>query len=46
MRRCHPRDLLKQVRNYCRYKRIPFEMRPEHFDRVVNSYFATIFGNE
>ena len=46
LRRCHPRDLLKQVRNYCRYKRIPFEMRPEHFDRVVNSYFAMIFGNE
>ena len=22
LRRCHPRDLLKQVRNYCRYKRL------------------------
>ncbi len=44
MRRCHPRDLLKQVRNYCRYKRIPFEMREEYFDRVCQSYFALIFG--
>lgn len=46
MRRCHPRDLLKQIRNYCRYRRLPFEMRPEYFDRVVNSYFAVVFGEE
>jgi predicted ATPase with chaperone activity len=46
MRRCHPRDLLKQVRNYCRYKRLPVEMKPEYFDRVVNSYFAVIFGED
>jgi predicted ATPase with chaperone activity len=45
LRRCHARDLLKQVRNYCRYKRIPFEMRAEHFDRVVNTYFAMVFGD-
>jgi predicted ATPase with chaperone activity len=46
MRRCHPRDLLRQVKNYCRYKRIPFEMRSEHFDRVVQSYFAMVFGGD
>ena len=46
LRRCHPRDLLKQIRNYCRYKRLPFEMRAEYFDMVVNSYFAMVFGNE
>jgi predicted ATPase with chaperone activity len=46
MRRCHPRDLLKQVRNYCRYKRIPLEMRSEHFDRVCRSYFALVFGEK
>lgn len=45
MRRCHPRDLLKQVRNFCRYRRLPFEMRPEYFDRVVSSYFAVVFGD-
>jgi len=44
LRRCHPRDLLKQVNNYCRYRRIPFEMRPEYFDRVCRSYFALVFG--
>jgi predicted ATPase with chaperone activity len=46
MRRCHPRDLLKQIRNYCRFRRLPFEMRPEYFDRVVNSYFAVIFRGQ
>ncbi len=35
LRRCHPRDLLSQVRNYCRYNDLPVEMRPEYFDRVV-----------
>lgn len=42
MRRCHPRDLLKQVLNYCRYRDIPLEMRPEYFDRVAASYFAMV----
>ena len=46
MRRCHPRDLLKQVRNFCRYRRLEFEMRPDYFDRVVTSYFAVVFGDE
>lgn len=44
LRRCHPRDLLRQVENYCKYKRIAFEMRPEYFDKVANSYFAVVFG--
>ncbi len=46
LRRCHPRDLLKQVLDYCKYKRIPFEMRREYFDHVAKSYFAMVFGNE
>lgn len=46
LRRCHPRDLLKQVRNYCRYRRLPFEMRTEYIDRVVESYFAMLFAEE
>lgn len=41
-RRCHPRDLLTQVRNYCRYNGLPLEMRPEYFDIVVESYFAMV----
>lgn len=46
LRRCHPRDLLKQMRGYCQYKRLPFEMRPDLFDKVVNSYFAMVFGDK
>ena len=44
MRRCHPRDIVKQVRNYCRYRQVDFELRLEYIDLVVNSYFATVFG--
>jgi hypothetical protein len=44
MRRCHPRDLLSQIRNYCTYKGLPLEMRPEYFDRVVTSYFTVVRG--
>ena len=46
MRRCHPRDLLQQVRNYCVYNDLPIEVRPEHFDRVVASYFTTVLKSE
>jgi hypothetical protein len=44
MRRCHPRDLLSQVRNYCTYNDFPVEMRNEYFDRVVPSYFTVVNG--
>lgn len=44
MRRCQPRDLLSQVQNFCRYNDLPMEMRPEHFDRVVKSYFTVVIG--
>jgi hypothetical protein len=44
-RRCHPRDLLNQVRNYCAYHDLPMEMREEHFDRVVKSYFTVVVGD-
>ncbi len=46
MRRCHPRDLLGQIRNFCVYKDLPMELRPEYFDRVVNSYFTVVIGAE
>ncbi len=42
LRRCHPRDLIKQVRNYCAYHNLPLAMRPEYFDLVVGSYFAKV----
>ena len=44
MRRCHPRDLMGQIRNYCTYNSMPLEMRCEHFDRVVKSYFTIVSG--
>ena len=44
LRRCQPRDLLYQVRNYCVYNELPVEMRPEYFDRVVPSYFTVVSG--
>jgi predicted ATPase with chaperone activity len=46
MRRCHPRDLLSQIRNYCAYNDLPLEMRPDHFDRVVGSYFTVVIGKD
>ena len=46
LRRCQPRDLLLQIRSYCNYTGQPMELRPEYFDRVVKSYFATVLGDE
>jgi predicted ATPase with chaperone activity len=43
-RRCHPRDLLMQIRNYCVYNGLPVEMKPEYFDRVVPCYFTVVSG--
>ncbi len=42
LRRCHPRDLLGQIRNYCVYNDLPLEIRNEYFDRVVGSYFTEV----
>jgi predicted ATPase with chaperone activity len=42
LRRCHPRDLLSQVRNFCSYNDIEMEMRREYLDRVVSSYFTVV----
>jgi predicted ATPase with chaperone activity len=44
LRRCHPRDLLLQIRNYCAYQDLPMEMTTEHLDRVVRSYFTALSG--
>ncbi len=44
LRRCHPRDLLSQIHNYCAYNDFAMEMRPEYFDRVVKSYFTVVIG--
>jgi predicted ATPase with chaperone activity len=41
-RRCQPRDLMYQVRNYCVYNGLQMEMRSEYLDRVVPSYFTAV----
>ncbi len=45
-RRCHARDLLQQVRNYCTYNDLPFEMVPDYFDRVAHSFFTRMRTKE
>jgi predicted ATPase with chaperone activity len=42
LRCCQPRDLLLQIRNYCRYVRKPARMTPETFDFAVQNYFAVM----
>ncbi len=42
LRRCHPRDLLSQVRNYCVYRGVTSELRPDYLDRAVSAYFTTV----
>ena len=42
LRRCHPRDLLSQIKNYCMYYGRPMELRPDYLDRVVKSYFTAV----
>ena len=44
LRRCHPRDLLGQIANYCAYNDLPIEMRSDYFDRVVASYFTVVIN--
>lgn len=46
MRRCHPRDLLKHIRSYCRYKRVPFEVTAETIDRVAQAYFGPLAARQ
>ncbi|MEO0530640.1 MAG: AAA family ATPase [Planctomycetota bacterium] len=45
LRRCHARDLLMQVRNYCAYQGLPVELRPDYLDRAVGAYFTAVGGD-
>ncbi len=40
LRRCQPRDLLLQVRNYCAYHDMAVEMKFEYLDRAARTYFG------
>ena len=42
MRRCHPRDLLNQINNFCSYNDLKLELRKEYIDLVVSSYFTAV----
>jgi predicted ATPase with chaperone activity len=42
LRRCHPRDLLTQVANYCKYRKLPLAIRPEYLDQACRSYFSQL----
>ncbi len=46
LRRCQPRDLLNQIRNYCNYNDLPIEMRNDYFDRAVKTYFTVVAGQD
>jgi hypothetical protein len=39
---CQPRDLILQIRNFCRYTNRPSKMTPENFDFAVENYFAVM----
>lgn len=42
IRRCHPRDLLLQVYNYCIYNDLSLELKSEYLDMVVDNYFTVV----
>ncbi|MCA9211481.1 MAG: AAA family ATPase [Planctomycetales bacterium] len=46
LRRCHPRDLMNQIRNYCVYNDQPVTMQRQLFDIVVSSYFTAVLPNK
>lgn len=46
LRRCHARDLLLQIANYCAYRGIEVELRPDYLDRAVAGYFTVCEAQE
>jgi hypothetical protein len=37
---CHPRDLLRQIKNFCEVHGQPKRLTPDNFDLAVQNYFA------
>jgi hypothetical protein len=37
---CHPRDLVEQMMDFCRFNKQPLVLEPESLDRVCQMYFA------
>ena len=44
-RRCHARDIMKQVSNFCKYHDLPLTMSSENFDQVAGSFFTNCLKN-
>jgi len=42
LRRCHPRDLLLQIKNFCTYRKIDLVLRPDYIDQACRSYFSKL----
>ncbi len=42
LRFCQPRDLLMQVRNYCKYRNDPPRVTADYLDQAVANYFAVM----
>ena len=42
MRYCHPRDLIRQVRNYCEFHAVPPAVNEMTLDEAVRNYFAQL----
>ncbi len=40
LRYCHPRDLLRQIRDFCEFHARPLEVSRETIDVAVRNYFA------
>ncbi len=42
LRRCHARDLLDQIQNYCEYNELPPVINEENLDYAVRNYFTSL----
>ncbi|MCO6047040.1 AAA family ATPase [Aeoliella sp. ICT_H6.2] len=42
LRFCQPRDLLRQIKNYCEVHELPLEIDTDCIDVAVENYFATL----
>ncbi len=42
LRRCHARDLLEQIQNYCEYNEQRPTVTEEHLDYAVRNYFTPL----
>lgn len=44
LRRCYPRDLLKQVQAYCTYRGEPLDVRIDYLKHACRNYFGNVVG--